>query len=234
MKLLPQQIHSISIKINSKKYILADIFATEDELFYHFKKNKNQEKKTYNVNKKTVMGIPDHISFHKNGNTHVTYKKEKHPDKKYTSLSKAPDSSFLPIESSTTTPLLIHSIYDANILLEDESNNKENCLWNLDKNEIVSIILFLIPKNKNPEEILNQYDLIKLKKTNTKIINLVSFQQYDVIAMLSEWILNAPKEISTAIIKKTTPVCTSFAIPVLINQKTNLNVFDKLIHNSKY
>lgn len=135
----------------------------EEEFYYQFDYPEGTKNKFYNYTLQKIMGRLDHITFHKDGTVQLSLKDKK---MKHLGINKMPDSTFIPSNSDTITPLLIYSIYQNNgkyylPLSNNELNNGEDNLWTRsnvwEKSKNFSIILFLTPEKINENDFLNTF-----------------------------------------------------------------------------
>jgi hypothetical protein len=129
------------------------------EMFYHSAWPKDAKRDLLDTSKNETTKRPDHFSWHADGNAHMRTSKKGilgHP-------WRFPDNSFLSKDSSSITPLLIHSVkvndcsYDLPLLSEMSVDSyqivQKMAVINAPQNFSVSI--FLVPTHVTTNEVLS-------------------------------------------------------------------------------
>lgn len=156
------------------------------DFYYHFKYPQDFEDWGINFATERLGYRPDHISFHRDGSVHITPKGK---NKQRILLCKAYEP-LLGCPSTTITPLLIDCIYpqvDGWELPQAKGASARGEGWSFVDLENFSVMLFLIHKSRSVRE-LNSLGLGMLWKPYTLILNFEAFQDWSIIALLSNYV----------------------------------------------
>lgn len=187
------------IDIGGRSYKLSSLNfdRTESQFYYHFSYPKNANKKLWNSSRKEETGRPEHISFHKDGQTHLTLKDGQHIE-----IFNSADGTFLPNDSSTIKPLLIHSVYPVNdgyyLPVVDMPINDIRTKNRLTNNGSFSAMIFLVSDKLTPEGFLKHplltspYGDLSLEMLGSIAGTIFAWEGWTVYYILSSLSLHVP------------------------------------------
>ena len=184
----------LAVTVGGHKYLVSRVNPAKKnkELFYHFcqdipKKGTRIEKKGSRIKKITAyeQGIPDHISFHRDGTVHITSKGAKEKEKIVKLGANICDLH----NEGTTTPLLMDSVFPlpkGYRLPEMPLNDTEDVLqWDLTKPAPFSVIVFLMSKSVDPKMFTDHFCLNqKLRLYQQKYV-VAAYDAHNLLIVLS-------------------------------------------------